>query len=70
MHLLQNYRKQFAYYRHLGEGAMAQLTAQIMLEGGVGVSIHPPRRIGGVQYTQVRRGVGGASLNRPPKYIP
>ena len=26
MHLLQNYRKQFAYYRHLGEGAMAQLT--------------------------------------------
>ncbi len=26
MQLLQNYRKQFAYYRHLAEGAMGQLT--------------------------------------------
>ncbi|WP_420460924.1 DinB family protein [Neolewinella sp.] len=35
--LLQNYRKQFAYYRHLAEGAMAQLTfAQLTQDDAAG----------------------------------
>ena len=39
MHLLQNYQKQFAYYRHLGEGAMAQLTfAQLTQDDAAGTN--------------------------------